>query len=354
MTDMISGPFKYITMLISLPYFLVLYLRHALYDFGILKSTHFPELTTIVIGNLNVGGSGKTPFTKFLFKHLNTSHEVAILSRGYGRKSKGFFEVSHDGTVEQFGDEALEIKQATGAKTFVCESRVDGIAQIKNLLPEIQIILLDDALQHRKLKSDIKILLSTFDRPYYNDQLMPFGTLRDLKMAAAYTDMLVITKSPQKITDSHITDLHHKAPFQYGENAFHSQIEYLPIVNPKTNEILDNSDGLFVLGVSAIAKPKFFNEHLKTLYRHTDFYKKLDHSYFNDSDCKQINAILAKSQAKNKIVVCTEKDYNKLNFAKTKYGCNFDLYILPISVNIAFGKESFFIETLEELIQKRT
>ncbi len=349
---MITGPFKYITMLFSLPYFFVLYIRHALYDTGVLKSTHFPQVTTIVIGNLNIGGSGKTPFTKFLYQHLNVANNVVILSRGYGRKSKGFFEVTSDGSVEQFGDEALELKQATGANIFVCESRVDGIREILNRLPSTTIILLDDALQHRKLKSDIKILLSTYDLPYYKDQLLPFGTLRDIKQAAAYADILVVSKSPNVIQDSDIVNLHHNAPFQYGESAFFSQIKYLPVINPESRKILLDAKNLFVVGVSAIAKPKFFNQKLGELFSDTEFYKKLDHSYFTESDCKNIVAILDESDKENTAVVCTEKDYNKLNFAKRKYGCNFDLYILPISVNIAFDKEQFFIEALEELIPK--
>jgi tetraacyldisaccharide 4'-kinase len=352
MIDMITGPFKYITMLFSLPYFLVLYIRHALYDTGVLKSTHFPEITTIVVGNLNVGGSGKTPFTKFLFSHLKASNNVVILSRGYGRKSKGFFEVTSDGSVEQFGDEALELKQATGANIFVCESRVEGIKEIIKRLPSTKIILLDDALQHRKLQSDIKILLSTFDLPYYKDQLLPFGTLRDIKQAAAYADILVMTKSPKTIQESDIIDMHHHAPFQYGETAFYSQITYLPVINPETQKKLTDANNLFVVGVSAIAKPKFFNNQLRELFNDIDFYKKLDHSYFTESDCKNIVSILDKTDKENTAVVCTEKDYNKLNFAKRKYGCNFDLYILPISVDIAFDKEPFFLEALEELIPK--
>lgn len=349
---MISGPLKYITMLISLPYFLVLYIRHALFDFGLLKSNYFSEITTIAIGNLNVGGSGKTPFTKYIYRQLSQHYNVAILSRGYGRKSKGFFEVEANGSVEEFGDEALEIKQATGAKVFVCESRVEGIKEILKRCDNIQIVLLDDALQHRKLATDIKILLSSFDLPYYHDQLIPFGTLRDIKQAAAYTDMLVISKSPDNIEQNHIDELQHRAPFQYGENAFFSQIKYLPIIDPTNKERLTNEANLFVLGVSAIAKPKFFQDKLQSMYRHTEFYKKLDHSYFSETDCRKIEAILNESQASKAVVVCTEKDYNKLNFAKRKYGCNFELYILPISVEIAFKKEAFFLETLKALIPK--
>lgn len=349
---MISGPLKYITMLISLPYFVVLYLRHALYDTGIFKSTHFPNVITVAIGNLNVGGSGKTPFTKFLFNSLSQKYNVVILSRGYGRKSKGFFEVTTHGDVEKFGDEALEIKQATGADFFVCESRVEGVAEILKRLPSTQIILLDDALQHRKLRTDIKILLSTFQLPYYKDQLIPFGTLRDIRHAAAYSDLLVITKSPSEILEENILDLHHHVPFQYGEDAFYSQIHYLPIVNPETQEELSFIDNLFLLGVSAIANPKLFQGKLKESHPNVEFYKKLDHSYFTKSDCQNIQSILDNHSSKLTRVVCTEKDYNKLNFAKRKYGCNFDIYILPISVNIGFGKETFFEESLENLIQK--
>lgn len=350
---MISRLFKYITMIISLPYFLVLYVRHLFYDIGLFKSKKNVGVVTIAIGNLNVGGSGKTPMTKYIFNLLRSNFNVAILSRGYGRKSKGFFEVLDSGDAETYGDEALEIKKSTRAKVYVCEDRYDGIENIKKLEPSVDIVLLDDALQHRKLKTDIKILLSLYEAPYYNDQLLPFGQLRDIKMAAAYADFLITTKTPLEITAPDEVEIHHHTPFQYGETAYYSQLVYGNITNPENNQSLNDIDDCFVLGVSAIANPHVFQNKIKSLTPWAyDFYKKIDHSFFTENDCKKIEALLLNSEGHKALVLCTEKDYDKLYFAKKKYGCNFDIYILPVSVNIAFDKDAFFEEALIDLIRK--
>lgn len=350
---MISRLFKYITMIISSPYFLVLYVRHLFYDIGLFKSKKNKGVITIAIGNLNVGGSGKTPMTKYIFNLLQSEYNVVVLSRGYGRKSKGFFEVEGYADAETYGDEALEIKKSTKGQVYVCEDRYDGIEEIKKRNPTVDIVILDDALQHRKLQTDIKILLSIYDAPYYNDQLLPFGQLRDIKMAAAYADFLITTKTPLEVTAPDEEELHHHTPFQYGETAFYSQLVYGNIVNPESNELLNNLNDCYILGVSAIANPYIFQNKIKSLNPlDYDYYKKMDHSYFTENDCKKIDLLLSKSEADKALVLCTEKDYDKLYFAKKKYGCNFDIYILPVSVNIAFDKDTFFEEALIDLIRK--
>lgn len=349
---MLSAPVKYIIKLISAPYALVLYLRHCLYDAKVLKSYKVNGVICIAVGNLSVGGSGKTPMVKFLNKIISQKRTVAILSRGYGRKSKGFYEVNSN-DVEKFGDEALEIQMATNARVFVCEDRVNGANQIKKLYPEVDIILLDDALQHRRLNSDIKILLTTFQKPYYQDVLLPFGTLRDITFAAAYADFIIISKTPKTLPEPSHIQLEHEVPFQYGETAFYSSIIYNDITNPINNKKIDYANQYHIIGVSALANPKLFNDYLANIGLTYDSLSKPDHHFYNEIDCLKIQKIWNESTFEKKAVVCTEKDFEKLNLAKTKYGCNFDLYTLPISIEIRYGKTDIFAEKLLDLIKEK-
>lgn len=174
---------------------LALRIRHGLYDLGIFASEE-AALPCLVVGNLSLGGTGKTPHTLWLAHHYSGKRRIAVLSRGYGRKTRGFIEVQAGMSAADCGDEALEYLQELDGKAIiaVCEDRPFGIRRLKELHPALELVILDDALQHRALRGGYRILLSTCESPWYKDHLIPAGTLRDLKIRSGSCDSMILTK----------------------------------------------------------------------------------------------------------------------------------------------------------------
>ncbi len=174
-------------------------IRNFLYDFEIIKSNYFTDTKIITIGNLAVGGTGKTPVIELITKNLKDKYKIAILSRGYKRKTKGFLYVQAGMKASESGDEPLEIKRKfSNVVVAVCKKRVEGIKKLqKDHKPDI--ILLDDAFQHRKVKPTKAVLLTEYNRPFYKDNFLPVGRLRDNKREIHRADFVIVTKSPQKI-----------------------------------------------------------------------------------------------------------------------------------------------------------
>ncbi len=208
-------------------YGLLIALRHLLYDAGLFKSNGNFEVPVICVGNLNLGGTGKTPFTEYLIRTLSDNYKIGIVSRGYGRKTNGYLLATDQSTASEIGDEPLQIYQKFGnqIELAVCEDRTYGIKHLLTDRQGIQLIILDDAFQHRKVNADLNILLSPYDRPYFEDYLIPAGNLRDIKSAARRADMLVFTKTPQAIISSNFRNQlpeHLKHMFWFKRREIHS------------------------------------------------------------------------------------------------------------------------------------
>ncbi len=275
------GILKWLGLPFSLLYGIATEARNLLFESQIIKSSEF-EVPTIVVGNLSVGGSGKTPMIQFLAKNLKTDYKIAVLSRGYGRKSRGFLEVTKNGTAVLMGDEPLEIKsQHPEIGVFVCEDRVMGIIEMLKVHPDIKLILLDDAFQHRKLKGSINILLTEYNRPFFKDHIMPIGRLRELRKNYKRADMVVVTKSP-------------KGEFEKGmflpridRPLFFSSMQYQfpkQVFGPTMN--LEANSSCIIL--SGIARPKYFEEHLKTIFRIEKHIQFRDHYLYTERDIVQL------------------------------------------------------------------
>ncbi len=175
-------------------------LRHKLYDMGILRVNHF-DIPIICIGNITVGGTGKTPLTELVASHFAKKRKVAILSRGYGRKTKGYLEVMQNSHYRDVGDEPLQIKMKyPNLLVVVCEDRVAGIKKIKELHPDIELIVMDDGFQHRSVEALINIVTVDATRPTMYDKLLPLGNLRDITESFNRAHYFVVTKCPTDIT----------------------------------------------------------------------------------------------------------------------------------------------------------
>jgi len=313
-------------------------MRNRLYDWGILKSVE-GKIPTIVIGNLALGGTGKTPMTEYLLQLLNPQFKIAVLSRGYGRKTKGFVLAGSESESDDIGDEPKQIYSKFPAIPLaVCEDRVGGIIQIEHLIPDTQIVVLDDAFQHRRLKPDYSILLTSYTKPYWNDIMVPTGNLRDNVAELSRADMIVVTKCPQNLHLREKKEILETIYPAKNQLVFFSTIEYgepVWVSGPKV--IFTNT--LNVIGMCAIANPDVFEEHLKKTYSLRNFKKFRDHHIFSHNELTTITNESGKFGQNLIPVLITEKDATKLEKLKPKLKA--PIYYIPIKMKILWEKTEF-------------
>lgn len=302
-------------------YYFVTWLRNKLYDLGIKKSISY-NFPLICVGNLSVGGTGKTPMIEYLINLLKDDYKLATLSRGYKRKTAGFQLANEDSNADSIGDEPFQFysKFKNSIAIAVDSNRQNGIENLQNSDPEV--ILLDDAFQHRKVKAGFNILLTTYAKPYYNDMVLPTGDLREPKNGSERAHFIVVTKCPIGLSDFDKSEIIKRISPKAHQSVFFSSIVYSDMLfsadEPKALNKLD--DFTLVTGI-ANARPlvRFLKEkHLS--FEHLNF---KDHHDFSQQD---INGL------KNKdLIITTEKDFMRLK----QYEVLKDkLYYLPITMTI--------------------
>lgn len=289
---------------ISLGYALVVYLRNFLFDFGFFSSNTF-KTPTISVGNLSVGGTGKTPMIEFLVRLLCSEKKVAVLSRGYGRKSKGFQSSDEFSTVEILGDEPYQI----GAKfpeitVAVDNDRSNGITILKKTV-QPTIILLDDAFQHRKVKPTFSILLTAYDSLYVEDWYLPTGNLRDSKKEAKRADVIVVTKCPETISEIAQQRIIQKLKPLKHQKVLFSFLKYDTQLkgNHQSTNLSDLRTKQITL-ITGIAKPSPLLQFLEKNDINFTHLKHRDHHFFSEEEIAFFNT--------KEFVLTTEKDYVRL------------------------------------------
>lgn len=289
---------------ISLIYALVVYMRNICYDIGIFKSHSF-KTPTICIGNLSVGGTGKTPMIEYILRLIKEDYKTAVLSRGYRRKTKGFLLADTTSKVEELGDEPFQIySKFKCIAVAVDRDRRNGIQKLKNEVnPDL--ILLDDAFQHRKVQPNISILLTTYSNLYVNDWYLPTGELRDSKKEAKRAKIIVITKCPPNITESQKQKVIKLIRPKKYQKVLFSKLVYANELMGLEEKIslLDITKKRFSL-VTAIATPKPLVAYLKSSGKSFEHFKYADHHFFSKSDIAKFS--------KNEFIITTEKDFTKL------------------------------------------
>ena len=271
------------------PYAWILGLRHFLYNKGIFRSYAFP-FHTICVGNITVGGTGKTPMTEYLAgRFLEKNVTPVVLSRGYGRKTIGFRYVNVSDTWDQAGDEPLQIKQHfPDVPVAVCEDRVKGLLRISKDFPGNPPVILDDAFQHRRVRASKNVLMADSTRPVSKDTLLPFGQLRDVPRAGKRADCVVYTRCP------HVPDpksLPKETLWNVPE--FYTYMSYGDLV-PMNHAENEPQKGASLLLVTGIANPKPLVEFLETNYKVEYHLCFSDHHCFTSKDLDKIRALLAK------------------------------------------------------------
>lgn len=328
--------------------------RNALYDSRILKEKKFEQVHTIGVGNLAVGGAGKTPLVEYILKLLLKSEsKVAVLSRGYKRKTHGFVLADENSSATDIGDEPLIYKTKYPIQVAVDAQRVSGIKKLLGLAEKApKIIVLDDVFQHRSLRCGLNIVVSDFHNLYYKDVMLPAGTLREFKGGIERADIIIISKVPEKTSPVEIRAITKDVNPKAHQRLFFSYLKYgelYSIHNP--GEQLDTLNELYrfrVISFAGIAYPQPMIEYLKEFsaeLRHLPFD---DHHEFNLKDLQDIQRYYDSFEGSNKILVTTEKDFMRLKNPEIwEIAKGMNIYILPVEVTFK-DKE----EEINELILK--
>jgi tetraacyldisaccharide 4'-kinase len=319
--------------------------RNFLYDSHFLKPTTFDDLKTICIGNLCAGGAGKTPHTEYILKLLGSEYKTASLSRGYGRKTSGYLEVDMDSIPENCGDESLQIKRKFN-ETFVavCENRVRGVKRITEQNRDIDVIVLDDAFQHRKIKCGLTILLTEFDNPFYEDTMLPAGRLRESANGYLRADMIVVTKTPEYATAIDLKRVMKEINPRPYQNMYFSYLKYGQLFGmfDKTDTI-NTPQRLFkynVLLLTGIANPNSILTYVKE-YANSLVHKAYpDHHNFTPAEINEIVHTFNAMEDANKIIVTTEKDAVRL-YTYSAQLKDLPIFVLPVEVDFKNKTEEF-------------
>ena len=295
----------------SLLYWLGTWCRNILYDRGYLRSLEFTPFI-IGVGNLSVGGTGKTPMIEYLLRLLGDDIEVAMLSRGYKRKTSGFRLADENDSARTIGDEPFQIYSKFKKTVAVGEDRALAIPELLRERPHTKVILMDDAFQHRSVKSDINILLTDYHRPFFNDHILPAGKLRESRAGAGRARMVIVSKCPPGISSQEMEAYKNKISFYTipGTPVFFTGVQYQPpVALNREHQWKDNSPVILISGI-ATANP--WAEHMSFSHQILAHLAYRDHHYFNPSDIQKLKKSYFQNQHLNPAIITTEKDFVRL------------------------------------------
>ncbi len=323
----------------------VIFIRNRMFDWGILHQTSFTT-PIIVVGNITVGGTGKTPITEYLIKHLQTHYKIALLSRGYGRKSKGAILADSNANADIIGDEPFQIKSKfPSIDLCVAEKRVEGAQLLMPRNP--QLIICDDAFQHRYLKPKVAIVVVDSNRPLWKDCYLPAGELRDSPNEIKRADIVVVSKCSNSFCLSDAQMFENKLKISAKQKIFFSSIRYgvpMNLLNSKRATFTSKK----VVALSGIAQPQPFFDYLEKTYSVVDKFIFPDHHNYTNADLNEI-AIRLQQENEEIILLTTEKDAARLNiFPNFKYYSK--IWYLPIEIEILFGEEMNFKALIESYV----
>lgn len=339
----------------------VISVRNWLFDNNILRH-HVFSVPVVCVGNITVGGTGKTPMVEYIVSMLGMEYNIAVLSRGYKRKTRGFLLANSNSTPDSIGDEPLQIYHKFGmrAKVAVCESRTRGIKELLKQFPDINLIVLDDAFQHRYVMPKVSILLTDYHRPIYADKLLPLGRLRESWHQVERADMVVVTKCPEDLQPIDQRVMRNNLESRPYQGLFFSRIVYgglLPIFpddKPYSVRLASMTERDSVLLLTGIANPRGFVRHFKNYPFKVKVSHFSDHHDFSRKDLENLKNKFDSLSGERKIIITTEKDsvrlaYNPYYPASLKQVT----FYLPIGVKMIPGlDETDFISDLKKRIEK--
>mgnify|MGYP000021996602 CR=1 FL=1 len=340
---------RFLTYPLSLLYNFITALRNGLYYIGILKSFR-SGTPTICVGNLSTGGTGKSPHIEWLIDKLRDSHKIAVLSRGYRRKTKGYQLATLESTASEIGDEPMQFKQKyPSIQVAVDENRVNGIqCLIQKFKPDV--ILLDDAYQHRRVDSGFKVLLTEYQKPFFKDFVLAAGNLRENRMGAKRSDIVVVTKCPKDITAVQKQYFQKKIKFYTKSPVVFSHVDYNPLKAVWGDAIAETKYD-HIIALTGIAKPDMFVKSVKDIAGHVQHHKFPDHYAFKQDDMEELRASFEKIDIPSKAIITTEKDAMRLKEFEEELK-DLPIYYWPISIAMSDSDIEVFDKKLNSYLAR--
>ncbi|MEI2737444.1 MAG: tetraacyldisaccharide 4'-kinase [Chitinophagaceae bacterium] len=342
--------FRILLLPFALMYWLAIGIRNWLYNKNILKSASF-GLPLICVGNLSVGGTGKSPMVEYLVVNLKDKFRVATLSRGYKRKTKGYALANENTTALEIGDEPMQFHlKFPDVPVAVGEQRIVAIPQLLHDKPDTQAIILDDAFQHLSIKAGLNILLTEYNNLFTRDFYLPTGDLRDLKGSYKRAEVIVVTKCKPDITEAEKQKVIKEIQPVPGQQIFFAAIQYGEMYHISSSETLTISEKAEVLLVTGIANPRPLK---KMLEQHSNSYHMLqysDHHIFTIDDLNEIKKRFESIETTNKIILTTEKDAVRLIKFNNEIA-GLPLYVIPVRHQFLFNEGDAFDKLVTDFIQ---
>ena len=335
------------------PYAMVMAARNKAFDTGVLKSREF-AIPTICVGNISVGGTGKTPHIEYIAKLLKDEFRIAVLSRGYGRKSKGYIKADNRSTMQQIGDEPFQIKNKfKDIDVAVCEKRVYGIEQLTKENSELQVILLDDAFQHRHVKTGLNILLIDSNRPVWNDCVMPFGRLRERISGIRRADIVIMTKC-REMTEEQMTTCREFIGRYKNIPVYFSAIKYGNLYYlHDTSKSAEITAGSRILLVTGIAKPQPLKKEIEDRGACVTLMQYGDHHNFSSAEFEEIARQFREGGFD--MIVTTEKDASRLlNREELPQAMHDNTYVMPIEMEILNKEGKMFNQNIYNYVTENS
>lgn len=333
----------------SLLYGLLISMRNFFFQVGLIKRSEF-NIPVINIGNLSIGGAGKSPHVEYLITILKPYITTAVLSRGYGRKTKGFLFVEPTGNANQFGDEPLQFKRKyRDVLVAVSESRALGIPEMIKKYPQINTVLLDDAFQHLAVNPSLNILLTEQTNLFTDDYLLPSGRLREWRSAYKRADIIIVTKCRLGFDEEKRKEIISKIKPEQHQKIFFTQYIYgdpYNIYNAKERVKLNGEQT--ILMVSAIANTDYLSSYLESLGCEVEHIQYEDHHYFTEHEISVIKETFEKIDSKNKILLSSEKDAMRIDLHQKYIIANqLPIFALPIKVSFLFQEGKLFDDSIK-------
>jgi tetraacyldisaccharide 4'-kinase len=329
-------------------------LRNRLFDIGSKKSVVF-TIPTIVVGNLSIGGTGKTPMIEFLIERMIGRYRLATLSRGYGRKTRGVILAGEDASASSIGDESFQIYTKYGDRLLVAvgEERIMAIPEIILESPETEVVLLDDAYQHRYLKSDFNILLTTYQKPFYEDKILPLGTLREHRRGASRADVVIVTKCPANLSEDTKRESVSAINRYTREDCpvFFAAVKYgSPYgVSPSAHHISGN-----IILLSGIANNEVLYKYVSQQYNVLETLEYPDHHRYTVKDITKIVDKFRHFLSRSPVIMTTEKDMVKLKDVKFRELLEeIPIFALPVRMELNHEDEDRLMEMISMTITEK-
>ena len=336
----------------ALLYDLITSIRNWLFDEDIFTSQSF-DLPIISVGNLSIGGTGKTPHVEYIVKLLSENYSPAILSRGYKRQTSGYIFASTQSTVKQIGDEPLQYKlKHPNIAVAVGENRVLAVPQLLMDAPNTSAIILDDAFQHRAIQPGLSILLTDYANLYADDFILPAGNLRESKRGAKRANIVIVTKCPTNLTQQEAQTIQKKLNLQSHQSLYFSYVHYAqPYSFLQRGSFLETTD-VEVLIATGIAKPNYLKQYVEYAYNNAFLLDFADHHQFQQQDIEHIHTLYQNLGDVKKAIFITEKDAVKfIPFTSELRELELPIYVQSIEVGILFNKQSELNTELINFVQ---